>query len=413
MTQGVLFLSHRMPFPPDRGDKIRSHHILKKLATFAPVHVATFADDDRDMAEEVELASLARSYQLVRRVKPLALAGVQALYQRVPVGLTAFHHHDIAAYVARVLTEFPIDTIYVFSGQMGQYVPSGFEGRVICDFVDVDSAKHDAYGEREEGLQGWVQRREGRLLRAEEQRLACRADVSLLISAEEAALFAARLDPVARGQCDVRVLGNGTDSVYFDPAAARSHPELARLPQPRLIFTGQMDYAPNIDAARRAATRIMPLVRAALPDASFHIVGRSPPPELRALEGLEGCRVWGGVDDVRPFLIAADAALIPLEIARGVQNKVLEAMAMALPVVLTAAAATGIPAEPDRHFAVADCDEDLARCVIDLLSQPGRGWSMSVEARKFVVERMSWPAALAPLRQLLGRAAPCDTLDAA
>ncbi len=413
MTQDVLFLSHRMPFPPDRGDKIRSHHILKKLASFAPVHVATFADDDRDMGEEVELAGLARSYQLVRRIKPLALAGVQALYRGVPVGLTAFYSHEIEAYVARVLAEFPIETIYVFSGQMGQYVPPEFAGRVICDFVDVDSAKYEAYAERESGLHAWLQRREAKLLRAEEQRLACRGDASLLISPEEAALFRARLDPSVRPYCDVRVLGNGTNSVFFDPAAARSHPELAKLPQPRLIFTGQMDYAPNVEAARRAALRIMPLVRKVLPEASFHVVGRDPPAELRALDGVDGCRVWGGVDDVRPYLIGADAALIPLEIARGVQNKVLEAMAMALPVILTSAAATGIPAEPGRHFAVADSDEALAQRVIDLLSQPRRGWSMSVEARKFVVERMSWPAALALLPELLGRVAPNETRDAA
>ena len=113
MSQDVLFLSHRMPFPPDRGDKIRSHHILKKLATLAPVHIATFADDDRDMAEEVELAALARSYALVRRTKPLALAGLQALYQRRPVGLPAFYSDEIATYVKRVLDEHPIETIYV------------------------------------------------------------------------------------------------------------------------------------------------------------------------------------------------------------------------------------------------------------------------------------------------------------
>lgn len=413
MTQDVLFLSHRMPFPPDRGDKIRSHHILKKLASFAPVHVATFADDDRDMGEEVELAALARTYQLVRRMKPLALAGIQALYSRVPVGLTAFYSPEIAAYVSRVLAEFPIETIYVFSGQMGQYVPDDFAGRVICDFVDVDSAKYEAYATRESGIHAWFQRREARLLRAEEQRLACRADASLLISPEEAALFRARLDPSVRPYCDVSVLGNGTNSVFFDPAAARSHPELAKLPQPRLIFTGQMDYAPNVEAARRAALRIMPLVRKVLPEASFHVVGRDPPDELRALDGVAGCRVWGGVADVRPYLVGADAALIPLDIARGVQNKVLEAMAMALPVILTSAAATGIPAEPGRHFAVADTDEALAQRAIDLLSQPRRGWSMSVEARKFVVERMSWPAALALLPELLGRGAADESRDAA
>ncbi|HQN55177.1 MAG TPA: glycosyl transferase family 1, partial [Novosphingobium sp.] len=189
MTNEILFLSHRMPFPPDRGDKIRSHHVLKRLAGLAPVHVATFADDDRDIAEEVELAALARSYRLVRRVKPLVFAGVESLLRRQPVSLPAFHSAELADYIARILRERPIGTIYVFSGQMGQYIPDDFAGEVIFDFVDVDSAKFEAYAERDNGLRRWINAREGRLLAAEEARLARRAGVSLLVSSEEAALF--------------------------------------------------------------------------------------------------------------------------------------------------------------------------------------------------------------------------------
>ena len=131
----ILFISHRMPYPPDRGDKIRSYHVLKRLAALAPVHVATFADDERDLAEEIELATLARSYRLVHRVKPLVLAGVQALVGRAPVSLPAFASAELAAYVEQVLRERPIATIYVFSGQMGQYIPAWFTGRIIFDFV--------------------------------------------------------------------------------------------------------------------------------------------------------------------------------------------------------------------------------------------------------------------------------------
>ena len=401
MTGEILFLAHRMPFPPNRGDKIRSHHVLKRLAEIVPVHVATFADDDADMAEEGAMTALVQSHCLVRRSKPLVLAGVQSLLQGRPVSLPAFYSAELAAYVARIIAQRPIMAIYVFSGQMGQYVPASFTGKVIADFVDVDSAKFDAYGAEHGGLRGLIEAREGRLLRAEEARLAARADVSLLISRPEAELFAERL-PNA-GTCDVQVLRNGIDSASFDPAEIAPESQMLSIPGPRLIFTGQMDYAPNVAAARRVAERILPAIRAELPETSFHVVGRNPPSELRELERLPGCHVWGGVPDIRTWLAAADLALVPLEIARGVQNKVLEAMAMGLPVVLTQAAATGIDAEAGTHYAVADDDAGLAASAVNLLHDSAKSRTMGEAARRFVVEELSWEAALAPLAAMLGQ----------
>jgi polysaccharide biosynthesis protein PslH len=403
MSNEVLFLSHRMPFPPDRGDKIRSHHILKRIAGLAPVHVATFADDERDIAEEVELAALVQSYRLVRRVKPLVLAGIQSLLTRQPTSLVAFHNSEIASYVEKVLRERPIATIYVFSGQMGQYVPSDFAGKVICDFVDVDSAKFEAYAERTTGLTHWVNAREARMLGAEERRLARRADISLLVSAEEAALFRARLAPEDLAASDVRALKNGIDSRFFDPAAVKPEPRLLECEGPRLIFTGQMDYAPNIEAALRAIDRLLPLIRQTMPRASFHVVGRYPSDELRDRHGKAGVHIWGGVEDIRTWLAAADMALVPLEIARGVQNKVLEAMAMALPVVLTPGAACGIGGGDGQHYSVADSDTELADRATALLSHPRQGWALGLEARRFVVDELSWQATLAPLAGMLAR----------
>ncbi len=403
MTNEVLFLSHRMPFPPDRGDKIRSHHILKRIAGLAPVHVATFADDDRDIAEEVELAALARSYRLVRRVKPLVLAGVESLLRRQPVSLPAFYSAEIADYVARVLRERPVATIYVFSGQMGQYIPEDFTGEVIFDFVDVDSAKFEAYAERDHGVRSWINAREGRLLAAEEARQARRANVSLLVSAEEAALFRARLPVEDQATCDVRALRNGIDSRFFDPAAVKPEPRLIDCDGPRLIFSGQMDYAPNVEASLRVIERLLPRIRELIPRTTFHVVGRNPAEELREHHGRNGVHVWGGVEDMRTWLSAADLALVPLEIARGVQNKVLEAMAMSLPVVLTSAAATGIGARDGEHLAIADSDDELVERVTALLSHPRQGWTLGLQARRFVVEELSWQATLAPLAAMIGR----------
>lgn len=399
MSGEILFLAHRIPFPPNRGDKIRSHHVLRRLARLAPVHVACFADDNDDLAEEVELAAISHSYRLIQRARPLALAGLQAIRRGEAISRAAFYDPAMAAYVRKMLAKGRIGTIYVFSGQMGQYVPDDFTGRVVMDFVDVDSAKFEAYAQARRGIMAWIFAREARLMRAEEARLAARADASLLISHKEAELFAQRLPAGVKAR--IRTLGNGIDSDIFDPAQVSPEPRMARMGGPRLIFTGQMDYPPNIAAVERAVHRILPLVRQSLPQASFHIVGRSPTDAVQALTAVEGVRVWGRVEDVRVWLKAADMALCPLDIARGVQNKVLEAMAMELPVVLSGAAATGIHALPGRHFAVADDDEGLARLIVDLARNRQEAQAMGREARRLVVERQSWQSALAPLAEIM------------
>ena len=166
---------------------------------------------------------------------------------------------------------------------------------------------------------------------------------------------------------------------------------------PRIIFTGQMDYAPNQAAALRAIDRIMPAVRSAFPQASFHVVGRNPAAELRARHGVDSIHIWGRVEDIRPWLAAADIALVPLDIARGVQNKVLEAMAMALPVVLTPGAATGINALDGRDFLVADDDAALAGEVVSLAQNRPLATMMGTAARDWIVRNASWASALARL----------------
>jgi sugar transferase (PEP-CTERM/EpsH1 system associated) len=401
MAHEILFIAHRIPFPPNRGDKIRSHHILQRLARMAPVHVACFADDDDDIAEEVELAALARSYCLVRRSKPLVLAGLQALAKGQPVSVTAFHDPRIAEYVHSLVAGGNIGTIYVFSGQVGHYVPDSFDGRLVIDFVDVDSAKFDAYAADKGDLRGWIDAREARLLRAEEARLAARADVSLLVSREEVDLFRERLPAPERIRADVRPLLNGIDSHFFEPARVNPEAGMKTCGSPRLVFTGQMDYPPNEAAALRVIRRILPIVRAELPGASFHVVGRNPTAELLGHDGRNGVRIWGRVDDIRGWIKAADVALIPLEIARGIQNKVLEAMAMEVPVVLTPASATGIAATAGQHFLIGESDAELAEAVTHLAYAPREARAIGLAARRFVVEQQSWASTLAALSEIV------------
>ncbi len=398
----ILFLSHRIPFPPDRGDKIRSHHVLGRLARIAPVHVATFGEDVFDFAEEKALGRLSASYHLVRRTKPLPIAGLQALGTRKPISLTAFYSSALAAYVADVLAKRPISAIYVFSGQMGQYVPADFPGRVIVDFVDADSAKFEAYGRKKRGPRGWIDSREAKLLCREEARLARKADVSLLISEGEREIFLSRLPAEVRNAINVEVMPNGMDSDLFAPNAASADPRLQEIAGPKVIFTGQMDYEPNIDAACRAMEKIMPLVRQVIPEATFHVVGRNPPAWLLKMHRVDGNFVWGRVADTRQWLAGSQLALVPLDIARGVQNKVLEAMAMAMPVVLSAEAATGIAAQNGAHFHIGENDAELASAVVDLLTDTDRAAAMGQAARSFIEVNTDWDAALAPLPGWLG-----------
>jgi sugar transferase (PEP-CTERM/EpsH1 system associated) len=396
---GILFLSHRLPFPPDRGDKIRSHNVLKALAALGPVHVGCFGETVADKAAEIDLAELAESHCMPMRDKPLPVAGLEALVRREPVSLAAFRHPALTGWIMRTLAQHEIGTIYIFSGQMGQYIPESWTGRLVVDLVDVDSAKFEAYARGTKPPVSWIHAREARLLAREEARLAARADRTLLISDAEAGLFAGRLADDSKA--NLAVLGNGIDARRFDPAGVAAHPALSE-PGPHIVFTGQMDYPPNVEAALRAVDRVMPWIRAVYPDAQLHLVGRAPVAELVVLEGRNGARVWGEVPDVRPFLAAADLVLAPLAIARGVQNKVLEAMAMARPVVLTPSAATGIPGEHDVHFAVAETDEELVERSLALLARPSAAQALGEAARRLVVERMSWQAMLASLPVILG-----------
>jgi len=157
----------------------------------------------------------------------------------------------------------------------------------------------------------------------------------------------------------------------------------------------------------------MPRVRMAFPDASLHVVGRKPTAEVTALDGVNGCKVWGRVDDMPAFLRAADLALVPLEIARGVQNKVLEAMAMAMPVVASTGAATGISAVPGREIAIGETDEELARAAIGLLRDRRKAGAMGLAARRHVETERNWDAVLAGLGDLIGPVGPPPVRDAA
>ena len=387
----ILFLAHRVPYPPDRGDKIRGFHILKFLAQRKRVHLVAFADDKRDMTGHVGLADYTGVRSVIWRSKSRAVAAVQALFGAKPISLTAFEDRPVQQAVDDVLAQHDIDTIYVFSSQMAQYLPADPRQRVIMDFVDMDSAKFADYGQQSRGPMGWMMRREGRLLAAYERWVAKRATASLFVSDAEAALF-------KQGGADrVFAVENGIDTDTFDPAAVFARvDEAGQL----IVFTGQMDYRPNIEAVTWFVETILPLIRAQHPQAKFAIVGRAPTEAVTALGKLPGVTVTGEVADVRGWVAAASVVVAPLKLARGVQNKVLEAMAMARPVVASTAAAEGI--DHRDTIRVGGTEGEIAAQVNALLADPFAAAELGKAARAQVQKRYSWDARLAPLDAIMG-----------
>ncbi len=394
----ILFLAHRVPFPPNRGDKIRAHHLLKMLSHLAPVHVGCLAESAEDRSGIADLKGIAESYCVADRTKPLVLAGCEAVVKRKAVSLTAFHSAKLEDWVRQTLANRPIAAIFVFSGQMGQYVPDDFAGRVVIDLCDVDSAKFASYASAGERV--WLNAREARLLAREEQRLGRRADACLLITEAEAALYRSNLKQPEL--VNVQVIGNGIDADFFDPAKSAPHPDFASRAGPHFTFTGQMDYRPNEQAAIWAIQNLLPALQSHWPSAEMHIVGRNPTRAVMAQESRFGVKIWGEVPDVRPFIGGADCVLAPLMIARGVQNKVLEAMALARPVLLTPDAATGIAAQDGVEWLIEPADPAaMAARAAHLLADRAQAQAIGAAARRFVVSHHAWPAMLAPLADLM------------
>ncbi|MBK5264260.1 MAG: TIGR03087 family PEP-CTERM/XrtA system glycosyltransferase [Alphaproteobacteria bacterium] len=400
MMGEILFIAHRIPYPPDRGDKIRSWNIVRKLAEIAPVHIAAFADDARDMGFAPALSKVAASHRIILRDMSRPIAGLRGVWRGEPLSVALFDHPALHAHVAHLMTERPISHVFVYSGQMAQYVPELPQGvRFIMDFGDVDSAKFAAYGREQAGVMGWINRREARTLASYERQVAARADVSLFVSEAEATLFRTSADL----GCDrVVALENGVDLDYYNPRADFTPLTPGERGQgPLFVFTGQMDYRPNVEAVDSFARRSLPHIRERHPDARFAIVGRNPAPTVRALGGLPGVVVTGAVADVRGWLAAADIVVAPLRLARGIQNKVLEAMAMARPVILSPQAAEGIDAADDRHFLIAHSSTDEVKAILALLADSDRASSLAAAARVRVEQRYSWRATLENLPDIM------------
>jgi sugar transferase (PEP-CTERM/EpsH1 system associated) len=396
-VDGLLFLAHRIPYPPNKGDKIRSFHLLRHLATRYRVHLGAFVDDPDDWRHARTLETWCAEVKLLplapRRAK---LASLTGLLTGEALTLPYYRNRELARWAAARAADGTVTRGVAYSSAMAQFMPRTLARRVV-DMVDVDSDKWTQYAPTQRWPLSWIYAREGRRLAAWEARVAADFDATLLVSHDEAELLRQRA-PAARAR--IGAYENGVDAEYFSPA--RDYPNPYATDTRNVVFTGAMDYWPNVDAVTWFAERVFPAVRAAVPAAQFVIVGSRPPEAVRGLARQPGVIVTGGVPDVRPFLAHAACVVAPLRIARGVQNKVLEAMAMARPVVVTPQAAEGIRAVDGCDFQRAGDAPAFADAVLTAL----RSATSNPAARACVLARYDWERNVAAIDPLLDAAVP-------
>ncbi len=389
-------MTQRIPYPPNKGEKIRQYEVLRYLNQRYDVFLGTLIDDPADEKHRVTVQELCTGLYAGtldrRRAKITCLTG---LVTHEPLSVTFYRNGGLARWVRHIVADLEPEVIFVCSSNMASYVLNlrRPNSRLIVDLTDVDSEKWRAYAETGSAPMRWVHRREWHQTAALETRIAREADASLFVSADEAALFR-RQHPTAVAR--THAISNGVDHAYFDPALPTSPPYRGG---PVYVFTGTMDYPPNADAVTWFATEMLPRIRAQISTAEFYIVGANPTAAVQALARRPGVTVTGRVPDVRPYVAHAAACVAPMRIARGIQNKVLEAMAMARPVILTPDALEGIDATPGSEVLLAN--DPVAFAAACLLALGPGGTQIGAAARQRVLRDYTWAERLSGLDQLL------------
>lgn len=392
----ILYLTHRIPYPADKGDKITTYHILRHLVSRHEVHLGSFVDDPHDWQYEPRLRELCAGV-LLRPIHPRLrrLRSMSAFLTGASISSVYYADRAMQAWVDDTVRTQGIGHAVVYSSPVAQYVAHDRHSHVrrVAHFADVDSEKWRQYSANHRGLMAWVYRREADRLLAFDRAMAARMDMTAFVTEADASLFR-RLAPEVDGR--VGVIENGVDTGYFDPAREYTSPYEPG--GPVIVFTGVMDYWANVDAVQWFASEILPMVRGSIPEARFAIVGSRPTAEVQGLGRLPGVLVTGRVPDVRPYVHHAAVSVAPMRIARGVQNKVLEAFAMAKPVLMTSGAAEGLRDAEWLGAQIIDRAGDLARRVCHALRSP----VADPRAREYVIRHYSWDAHLGRLDDMLG-----------
>jgi polysaccharide biosynthesis protein PslH len=386
----ILFLAHRLPYPPNKGDKIRSFNELAHLAQKHNIWCAAFVDDAHDRKHVSILHRICREVAAIRLRPPQALArGLVGLLS----GGTLTEAYYRSSRMHRILDAWSrrvrFDAVLAFSSSMAQYALAVPAPRRVIDFCDLDSDKWLQYARSSPAPYRWLYAVEARRLAQKEVEWTNRFDRAVLITRQEAEPLIQRTDPEK-----IVIVGNGVALELADR-------DLTPPAQPVVGFVGAMDYKPNVDAVQWFCHDIWPVVRKQVPHAIFRIVGRLPTRHVRMLADLPGVEVTGTVREVQRYVDGFRVSVAPLRIGRGLQNKVLEAMSAARPVVLTSLAACGIAANDGEHYLVADTPEDFAARVVLLLNDGGKAHRIGRAAHRFVADHYHWPAEMGKLEAVL------------
>jgi len=389
----VLFLTHRLPYAPNRGDRIRAYHLLQEMSGWADVSLFSLV---HDQDEEAQAAKVPFAKTVVTARVPRVsnyLRGALRLASSWPLTHSLLDAPDARAKLTAMIAAEPPDVVLAYCSGMARFAlePPLAGLPLVLDMVDVDSEKWERMARQAPWPRHWVYAREARTLAAFERVASARSRTVLVVSAHERDVLTALVPNVT-----IQLVPNGVDIEAFRPTCAPSD-------EPIVAFTGMMDYEPNVKAVTWFAREVWPRVVASWPDARFMIVGARPTRAVRALaERDTSITVTGRVDAVQPWLWRSAVAVAPLLTARGLQNKVMESLAAGLPVVVTSVVRAGLPAGVERGCLVADGPEAWTKAVVNLLA-------LSADDRRRMaltshVHALGWSAQLAELAGVLSAA---------
>ena len=399
----ILFLSHRIPYPPNKGDKIRSYHLLKFLSQKYKIYLATILDEKKDVQYHKSLEKYCEEIKFVYFNKKINL--FKNLFSRKPFSITSFYNTKLQDYVNQIVAEQNLDAIICFCSSMAEYVfrcnlikqNKIHPLKLIMDYVDLDSDKWLQYANYKKIPLNMIYRIENKRLLEYEKKINKIFDYSIFVSDREEKVFK-KYYPEAR---NIFVIQNGVNAEYFIPKDNSKLRSFKKEIDPILVFTGVMNYFANEDGVCWFSNKIYPMILNRFPNAQFYIVGNNPTNKIIKLRKIKGIIVTGYVSDIRKYYHMADICVIPLRIARGLQNKVLEAMACGNAVVATSNASDGIKCQNNKDIVIANDEENFAKEVIRLLENVEIRQKLGANAIENVKKNYNWRENIEGFTQLL------------
>jgi sugar transferase (PEP-CTERM/EpsH1 system associated) len=388
----ILYVCHRVPYPPQRGGKIRPFNMISHFSKRHEVTVASLARSQQELDAANGLRAHCKNL-ICERVTPFGAYGrmLSRAPTTIPFSMGYFYSPTLDRRIRELLSQERFDLIFVHCSSVAQYVARVTDVPKILDFGDMDSQKWLIYGQVRAFPISLVYHLEGRKLEREERRLSPRFDLNTCTTREELATLRAFGTGV-----DSDWFPNGVDHGYFAPSGEPYDPDL-------ISFVGRMDYYPNQEAMVRFCRDTLPLIRRERPSAKLSIIGANPSSQIKQLASIPGVTVTGSVPDVRPYVTRSAVNVAPLRIARGTQNKILESMAMGVPVVTSEVAARGVDAVPGQHLLCATTPAEECRAVVELLENRQRREELAAMARARVLSHHDWRASMLRLDSIIER----------